>query len=362
MTTIVVEEDRVLRLVQVILDPATSAERVAAFADFNSTDQPDFPGWLAGLRARLPHLWPAGVRLVNSPEELATALPEADAAIVESLPFGPAELALAPRLRAVFNFGTVADNVDAAACATRGLPVHTLRRRTNIAMGEHAMLLVLGLARRLPLIDGLVTRERLAAAGHAHRPYDSRHTASANYGRIPDLRTLHGRTLGLLGFGEIAREVAALARAFGMRVLYHKRNRMAAAQEQAAGVEYRGFDALFAESEFLSVHIPSSAATKSLVDARALALMRPGSYLVNTSRAEIVDHDALVQALASGHLAGLGSDVHYGEPASEDEPLLRFAGRVLLTPHLGGGSRLNGLDDAEAMLLAIEAALATPAG
>ncbi len=357
MTTLVVEEDRVLRLVQVILDPATPAERLAAFADFNSTDLADFDGWLADLRARLPGLYPAAVRLVNSDAEFAAALPDADAAIVESLEVGPAQLALAPTLGVVFNFGTVADNVDAAACAARGIPVRTLRRRTNIAMGEHTLMLVLALARRLPLINGLITKDRLSAAGFAHRPYDSRHTASANFGRIPDLRTLHGLTLGLLGFGEIAREVAALAHAFGMRVIYHKRERLDPALEQQLHVAYCGFDELFERSEFLSVHVPSSAKTKSLVNAAALGRMQPGSYLVNTSRADIVDHDALVEALRSGRLAGAGCDVHYGEPTPADEPLLQFGQRVVLTPHMGGASRMNGLMDAEAMLLDIHAAL-----
>ena len=356
-TVIVVEEDRVLRLVQVILDPSTSAERVAAFADYNSTDLADFSGWLESLRTRIDGTWPATVHLVNSQEELQQQLPAADVVIVESLEIGTTELALAPRLNVVHNFGTLADNVDAAACAARGIPLLTLRRRTNIAMGEHVMMLLLTLARRLPLINGLVTKDRMAAAGYPHRPYDNRHTASANFGRIPDLRTLNGLTLGLLGFGEIGREIAALARAFGMTVYYHKRTRLAADEEQALGVAYCDFHELFERSEFVSVHVPSSPKTRGLVDAAALARLRPGAYLVNTARAEIVDHDALVAALRSGALAGAAFDVLYGEPTAEDEALLGFD-NVILTPHMGGASRMNGLIDAETMLLDIHAARA----
>ncbi len=356
LPVVVVEEDRVLRLVQVILDPTTPAERVAAFADYNSTDLADFAAWLTALRARIPALYPAQVRLVNSPAEFKAALPQAEVAIVESLAVGADELALAPRLAVVQNFGLLADNVDATACQQRGLPVLTLRRRTNIAMAEHTLLLLLALARRLPLIKGTVSASRLAAAGFAHRPYDSRHTASANYGRIPDLRTLHGLSLGLLGFGEIAREVAARARAFGMNVLYHKRSRLGAAEEAALGVRYCAFDELFERAEFLSVHVPYSAATRGLVDASALQRLPAGAYLINTARADIVDHDALVAALQSGHLAGAGCDVLYGEPTPDTDPLLGFD-QVILTPHLGGASRMNGLQDAEAMLLQIDAAL-----
>ncbi|MES2188393.1 MAG: NAD(P)-dependent oxidoreductase [Pseudomonadota bacterium] len=356
MPTFVVEDDRVLRQAQIVLDPATSAERIAAYTDFNAHDLADYPGWLAGLRARLPGTWPATVRLVNDDAEWAAALPDAEVAIVESQEIGPAQLALAPRLRVVVNFGLVADNVDAEACRARGIAVLTLRRRTNIAMGEHTLLLVLALARRLPLIEGMVTKERMAAAGFAHRPYDTRHTAGANFARIPDLRTLHGRTLGLLGFGEIGREVAAMARTFGLQVLYHKRTRLSPALEQEFKVRYCGFDELFERSEFLSVHVPYSPQTKSLVDAAALGRMQPGAYLVNTSRADVVDHDALVDALRSGRLAGAGLDVHYGEPAPAGDPLLAF-GNVVLTPHMGGGSRLNILQDVEEMLLALHAAL-----
>jgi phosphoglycerate dehydrogenase-like enzyme len=356
MLSFVVEEDRVLRLVQVIMDPATSAERVAAFADYNATDLADFSGWLDVLRKKMPGTYPAQVHLVKSQEELRQHLPQADVAIVEGLDMGESELAIAGRLKVVHNFGTLADNVDAAACKARSIPVLTLRRRTNIAMGEHTIMLILALARRLPLINGLVTVDRLAQAGFAHRPYDSRHTASANFGRIPDFRTLNGLTLGLLGFGEIGREVAALARAFGMKVLYHKRSRLDAEQEQKLGVTYCSFDELFAQSEFLSVHVPHSEKTKSLVDGAALARMKKGSYLINTSRAEIVNHDALVAALESGHLAGAGFDVLYGEPTPADDPLLQFD-NVILTPHMGGASRMNGLIDAETMLLDIHAAL-----
>ena len=356
MPVVAIEEDRVLRVVQVILDPATSAERVAAFADYNSTDLPDFAAWLAALRARIPRLYPAHVRLVNSQEELNAQLAQADVAIVESLAVGEDELTLAPRLAVVQNFGLVADNVDAQACQRHGVATLRLRRRTNISMAEHTLTLMLALARRLPLINGQVSSSRLAKAGFPHRPYDSRHTASANYGRIPDLRTLHGLSLGLLGFGEIAREVAALARAFGMTVLYHKRSRLAAAEEAALGVSYCSFEALFERAEFLSVHVPYSAATKSLVNATALKRLQRGAYLINTSRADIVDHVALVEALRSGHLAGAGCDVLYGEPASDDDPLLAFD-NVILTPHMGGASRMNGLMDAEAMLVQIHTAL-----
>lgn len=356
---VVVEDDRVLRQLQVILDPRASEERTAAYASYVAHDLADWYGWRDALRATIPALFPADVRLVSTQEEFEAQLPEADVAVVEGLAVGASQLALAPRLRLVQNFGVVTENIDTVACAARGIPVRTLRRRTNIALAEHTLMFMLNLAKRFALVNRLVTPERLQRAGIPQRPYDKRHTASANFGRIPGLQVLHGRTLGLLGFGEIGREVAPLARAFGMQVLYHKRSPLEAESEQALGVACRSFDELFAQSDFLSVHVPLGPQTRGLVDAAALQRLRPGSFLVNTARAEIVDRDALLAALRSGHLAGAAFDVLYQEPDTEDDPLLRID-NVLLTPHTAGASRLNGLADAEDMLRGIAQQLEHP--
>jgi phosphoglycerate dehydrogenase-like enzyme len=353
MPCILVEEDRILRLVQVILSQETSQERLDAFTDFNSTDQPDFPAWLTAIRGSLDQLYPSNVKLINSQEEMHQYLPDAHILIVESLQVGKTELEMAKQLSVVYKFGTNLDNIDQQACKDHGMPLFTLRRRTNTAMAEHTMMCILALAKRLPLINGLITKDRLAAANFNFRPYDTRHTAGANFARVPQLLTLRGCTLGLLGCGEIGQEVALMAKAFGMKVLYHKRQALSHKEEAQLGVEYRSFTDLFSESTFISVHVPFADATKDLVNASALALMPKGSFLINTSRAPIVSHDALVEALQNNHLAGAACDVHYTEPAAENEPLLDM-NQVILTPHLGGGSRMNGLLDAQEMLLTIQ--------
>lgn len=356
LPVIVVEDDRVLRQVEVLLDPRASEERVAAYASYVSHDVPDWYGWRDALRARLPSLFPADVRLVDSQEALRHHLPEADVAVVESLEIGEQELALAPRLAAIQNFGQVTENIDRAACTRRGVPVHTLRRRTNIALAEHTLMFMLCLARRFPFVNQRVTPERLRDAAIPQSPYDTRHTASANFGRIPGLQTLYGRTVGLLGFGEIGVEVALLAQAFGMRVLYTKRNRLAVSREADLAVEYCSFDELFAQADFLSVHVPHGPATRGLVDAQAIGRMRPGSFLINTARAEIVDRQSLLAAIESKHLGGAALDVLYQEPDTEDDPFLRFD-NVLLTPHVAGASRVNGLADMDDMLRGLQQAL-----
>jgi phosphoglycerate dehydrogenase-like enzyme len=353
MLKILVEEDRILRLMQVILDPSCSAERIAAFADFNSTDQSDFQGWLEQTRTLLPRLYPAQIVLFQTEEEMHSHLPDTDILIVESSNVGPTELALATRLKILQNFGQLHFNVDAKACAARGIEVLTLRRRTNIAMAEHTMTFLLSMAKRMPLITGLVTTDRLAQAGYPIRPYDKRHTAGANFGRIPQLKTISGMRLGLLGLGEIGYEVAPLANAFGMQVSYHKRSRLPISLEEGLRLKYLSLEKLFAENDFVSVHIPFNEETTGLVNKKLLELMPNGSFLINTSRAQIVNEKDLIEVLQTGHIAGVGLDVMRQEPAAEDDPLLQFP-QVLVTPHLGGASRMNGLNDAQEMLERIQ--------
>jgi phosphoglycerate dehydrogenase-like enzyme len=353
MLKILVEEDRILRLMQVLLDPSCSTERIAAFADFNSTDQSDFQGWLEQMRTLLPKVYPAQIVLFQNEDEMRSHLPDTDVLIVESSNVGVAELEMAKRLKIVQNFGQLHFNVNTKACNERGIEVLTLRRRTNIAMAEHTMTLLLSMAKRMPLISGLVTTDRLAQAGYPIRPYDKRHTAGANFGRIPQLKTISGMRLGLLGLGEIGYEVAPLANAFGMQVSYHKRSRLSASIEESLRLQYLNLEALFAENDFVSVHIPFNDETTGLVNKKLLELMPHGSFLINTSRAQIVNEKDLIEVLQTGRIAGVGLDVMRQEPAAEDDPLLQFP-EVLVTPHLGGASRMNGLNDAQEMLLRIQ--------
>ena len=355
-TVIAVEDDKVLRFLQVLLDPATPAERMRVFADYVAHDI-DQQTWLADVHARLPGVFPSDIKLIKTTEELHAVLPQAEALVVESMAVGAAELALAPRLKLIHKFGARADNIDLAACAARGVTVKAQRRRTNIAVAEHTMALILALAKQLHRLAGKVTVERLQPLGYAYRKYDTRHTGANNYGRVGGLRVIHGMTLGLLGMGEIARELVPMARAFGLKIQYHRRNRLPPAEEAALGVTYCGRDDLFAGSDILSVHVPLEVATRGLVGANAINQMKPGAWLINTSRADIVDHDALLAALKSGRLGAAAADVHYQEPVDAGEPLLAFD-NFLMTPHFAGGPRQTLLDDIEEIAFNIQQALA----
>ena len=146
MPIVLIEEDKILRVIEAILDPRVSLERLAAFADFNSTAVDDFPEWLAQTRRDLVGLCPSEVRFVKTQEELLEHLPDADVLITEGLKVGERELLRATKLRVIHQFGTQVSHIDTKACSKRGIAIQTLRRRTNIAMAEHTMMLCLNLS------------------------------------------------------------------------------------------------------------------------------------------------------------------------------------------------------------------------
>lgn len=347
---LVVEDDPFPRLLQVILDPAAPAARVAAFGDFFAHDLPDFAGWCAALRGRLGRLYPATVRLVASQDAFAASLPGASIAVVESLHAGEQELAGAQALKAIQKYGTITTGIDTAECARRGIAVLTLRRRANMACAEHALGLMLALARRLCETNGLISMEQLRAAGFAPAAFDRAHTASANWARISGLRTLHGSQLGIVGMGEIGRELALRAAACGMRIVYTQRSRLPAADEARYGVSFAPLAALLAASDYISLHLPGTDSTRGIIGRREFEQLKPGALLVNVSRAELVDRAALLDALRGGRLGGFATDTPYEEPGRADDPLLALR-NVVMTPHIAAQPRFNALGDFEEMLV-----------
>ena len=349
MTTLIVEQDHFLQVMPVILDPATPPEHRAAWDNFFSHDMPDFFGWCAALQARIPGLYPARVVFADSQAALHRLLPEADAALVESLRIGPDELALAPNLACVQRFGTVATNIDVTACSARGVRVEILRRRVNVAVAEQAFLLMIGLAKQVARLAGQVTEPRLAALGQTIRPYDTRYSGASNFARIGGLGTLQGATLGIVGMGEIGRELASRAAAFDMRVLYTQRNRIPLGDEFASRATYCALDDLLAQADYVSLNLPTNDSTRGIINAAALARMKPGAALVNVSRAELIDRSALLASLGAERIR-LGTDVWYEEPVRADDPILALP-NVLLMPHTAIGHRENAARDLEEMCL-----------
>lgn len=345
---IVVEEDPILRTVQVMLDPAATAEHEAAVVEFHRHDVPGFLDWRDRLRASVPGLFPAEVIFANDQADFASKIGRADAVIVESLIVGEAELAAAPRLRAVLKFGALPTNVDLAACLRRSVRVEVQRRRVNVAVAEHAFTLMLALAKRLPEVGGLVRAADLESAGFDLAPFDRRYTGNSNFARVTGLRTLAGATLAIVGLGEIGREIASRAAAFEMRVRYFQRHRLDPLEEWTLHTSYGSLPEILSEADFVSVNLPVTPATRGIIDKVALAALKPGAVLINVARAELLDRRALLDALDSGQLGGLGLDVGYEEPTDPDDALLGRS-NVLLTPHTAVADRWNALYDMDEM-------------
>ncbi len=355
---VVIEDDPIIRLLAVVLDPNTSAERHAAFARFVAQDLPDFDTWCEGVRKSGGPLYPADVRLAHSQEEFRAALPSADAAIVESFQVGPDELALSDRLRAIQKYGTIADNIDLQACLDRGVPVLTQRRRANVATAELTIGLMLALAKKLHRVSGLISVEQLTSAGYSPTTFDRRYTPNAGWARISGFRVLYESTLGIVGLGEIGREVSVRAAAFGMRVLYYQRHQLPEDEERRGQAEYAPLERLLEQSDWVSIQLPLTSDTRSMLNAERIGQMKPGACLINTSRAEIVEREAVLEALKSGRLGGFALDPLYEEPGRADDPMLAFE-NVVLTPHIAAQPRFNTLKDTEEIVVRLGRALAS---
>jgi phosphoglycerate dehydrogenase-like enzyme len=355
---IVVEDDPFTRLIPLVLDPNASEERRKAFADFMSTDEPDFAGWCARVRAGAKGLHPADVRMVASEEEMRAHIQDAVALVVESFRVGRDDLAAAPRLKVLQKFGTGLRNIDTAACTERGIKVRTLRRRANISCAEHAFGLILMLARKLDQLNGVVTVKRIEAAGRKYRPYDRRHTPGGNFARVGGTRALHGATLGLIGLGEIGREIALRAAAFGMTVLYHQRTRATEPEEREAKASYVPLATLLGESDWIVPQVPTGPGTRDLLGRAELSRIKPGACLVNVANAPIVNREALLETLRSRRLGGAALDVFYQEPVPDEDELLTFD-NVILTPRMAGSPRFNGLNDFEELITGLARELAS---
>ena len=224
-------------------------------------------------------------------------------------------LDLLPALRVVANFGVGYDRIDVAACAQRGVIVTNTPGVLDEAVADLAFALILATRRHV------VEADRRVRAG--------RWSGFWAEGELSE--ELHRSMLGIVGLGRIGSAVARRARGFDLRVLYTQRR-----EAETELAEYRELEALFEESDIVSIHAPLTPQTVGLVDARRLALLRDGACLVNTARGEIVDESALVRELVSGRLRA-GLDVFAHEPHVPTE-LLELP-NVVLTPHIGSATR-----------------------
>jgi phosphoglycerate dehydrogenase-like enzyme len=277
-------------------------------------------------------LHPDGLRHLEECGYLAVVVPEEDpegsrraaaeavgVAANASLPFDDAFFTLAPRLKVIGRVGVGYDNVDLEAARRRGIRVVNTPLSVIEPVAEHTFALFLGLTRRIPLGD------RTVREGRWRQPENM---------PGPELR---GKTLGLVGFGNTGRRVAEIAAAaFAMPIIYA--DLVARPEEERRlGARRLSLEELFAAADFISIHVNLTPATRGLIGAPLIALMKPTAFLVNLSRGPVVDEAALCAALAAGRIAGAGLDVYQAEPPGGANPLLKLP-NVVLSPHIGGAS------------------------
>jgi glycerate dehydrogenase len=345
---LVVEWDHFLRILAVILDPQAPDEHRLAVADFVAHDIPDFAGRCERFRREIPGLFPAQVRFAGDSEELESLLPNADVVVLESLPLPARAVAALKPGAIVQKFGALTSNIDVEACRRRRIPVLNLPRKVNGAVAEHAFALMIALAREIPRYNGSVTAEQWRERDHPVRPYDQRYTGASNFARLPGLHSLHGARLGIIGLGEVGREIARRAGPFGVSISYYQRTRLPAADELEFGVRYTELLPLMAESDHIIVQLPLNESTRGIIGRRELEAVKPGVMLIDVARAALIDREALLWAMESGRLGGLAMDVGYEEPWRSDDPLLRLKDRnVIFMPHTAIAHRDIGLSDLE---------------
>lgn len=244
-------------------------------------------------------------------DTLRRELPEADAIWHVLRPLTAADLALATRCRLVHKLGAGVNTIDVEAATGADIAVANMPGANAPSVAEGTVLLMLAALRRLPALDR-ATREG--------RGWPS----DVDLGET--VRDIGGCTVGLIGYGNIAKQVQRIVEAMGAHVIH-------TSTRDDGLTDWRTLPALLAESDIVSLHLPLTAATHHLLDRDALALMRPDAVLVNTARGPIVDEVALAEALRGHRLAAAGLDVFAVEPVEDDNPLLTLD-NVVLTPHV----------------------------
>jgi len=282
-------------------------------------------------------------QLVDRPDDLAAHLADAHALIVRNrTSVDAALLASAPRLRVVGRLGVGLDNIDVKACAARGIAVIPATGANALAVAEYVV------TAALVLLRGAYHAVAEVAGGHWPR------------GALSGGREISGKTLGLIGFGGIGRLAGSLGRALGMRTIGF--DPMVSSDSPVWRDETtraRSLAEVVAEADVLSLHVPLTPATRGLIDASRIALMKPDAILINTARGGVVDEAAVAAALRANKLGGAALDVFALEPLAAGSPLAGCP-RLILTPHIAGVTHESNQRVSALIAEKVAAALASP--
>jgi glyoxylate reductase len=281
---------------------------------------------MPSVEARMSELFDVVLNLADAPlgrAALVAAMRDADVLVptVTDRIDGAMIEEAGDRLGLIANFGAGTEHLDLAAARARKIIVTNTPGVFTDDTADLTMMLILSVPRRLGEGSRLVRDGKwtgwapLAMLGHR----------------------IGGKCLAILGMGRIGQAVAHRARAFGMDVVYHNRHRLPASLENMLGVRYEGdIDRLIAEADVLTLHCPAGAETHHIIDARRLAMMKPAAFVINTARGDLIDPEALIAALETGRIGGVGLDVYVGEP--KVDPRLIALPNVITLPHLGSAT------------------------
>lgn len=256
-------------------------------------------------------------------EEAADKIREAEIIIANKCPLNESTLKDAPKVRLICEFATGYDNIDLEYCKSRGIRVCNVRDYSTPAVAQHTFALALYLLEHLPHYDRYVKSGEYAAQDRFSN-FDLPYTE------------LQGKTWGIVGMGNIGRKVAAIAAAFGCRVIYYSTT----GKNRVEGYEQADFETLLRESDFLSLHCPLNDVTRNLIDKAALSKMKKTAILINVARGPVVNNSDLYDALMANEIAAAGLDVLEHEPILESNPLSKISdsNRLIITPHMAWAS------------------------
>jgi len=248
---------------------------------------------------------------LDTAEKIVRALQEVEAILLmrERTRFSDAEYSRLPNLKFISQTGRTSVHLDLPAATRHGIAVAGTASDSGATTKELTIALILALLRKIPQIDRRMREERWPAITG---------------------QMLEGKTVGVLGFGRIGKEVARILKAFHTRVLAYSRT-LTPEGARELGVDCASLDTLLRESDIVTIHVPLNASTRAMIGDHELAMIKPGAFLVNTARGPIVSETAMIQALENGRLGGVGLDVFDAEPLPMEHPLRKFDNAILLS-------------------------------
>ena len=274
---------------------------------------------------------PEGFELrVITKENEAELLPAADYVINRAAAVDVPVLEAAKNMKMLQKWGAGYDKIDVKSAGERGVPVAICVGGNSMPVAELTVALMMSVLRNVQPMAERLKKGEWSRNEYAGRSY-----------------LLHGRTVGLLGIGNIAKKVAAIVRGgFGCEVLYNDVFRLGGEREAALGVRYVTLEELLKQSDILSIHVPLLESTAGMIDREKLSMMKPTAFLINTARGGVVNEGDLIEALKAGTIAGAGLDTFAKEPLDASSALLTMD-NVVATPHCGGNTVDNDINMAE---------------